>query len=280
MPSFQAPNNLPSYKFTWDSNISKGRMKRNYPRSFKAAPMDVGNAYLSRNTSSYRKRQKSSYRSTPYSGPYRMLTMGSRHTNPVYPRPEVKYWDINQAGVPFVAPATNSGTAMPFAGTAFCLNRIIPGEASNQRVGARVSTKSVSFRFEVDLPVTTSTPVAGIPVQCSGRVVLVWDKQPNAAIATWSGVFQYASYLSYMDIGNAQRFTILRNQQFSLSPQGDQTLFFDGYVKINMDTIFPAASVNGAPTTGALLLMYISDQTAAASQPLIQGCWRVRYLDA
>jgi len=253
-------------------------MKRSYPRT--RTPMDVGNPYLSRNTSSYRKRARTTTgRYGGSSGPYRALTNGSRHTNPNYPRPETKYFDSNQLGATFVAPATNAGSAMSFAGDSFCLNDVVAGAASFQRVGCRIAMKSVAYRFEVDLPVTTSTPVAGIPVQCSGRVALVWDKQANGATATWAQVFQYASYLSYMDVGNSNRFTVLRNQQFSLSPQGDQTLFFEGYCKINMESLFASPTNTNPPLTGALLLLYISDQNVAASQPLIQGCWRIRFMD-
>lgn len=254
--------------------------KRAWPGSF-AVPMQMSTP-MYRNTSSYRKRRKTSNSGfVQRSGPYRVLTSGRRHTNSTYPRPEVKYFDSSQVGVQFVVPSGNTGINMPNGGTCVSLlQHINKGLLANQRVGNRFATKSVSYRFEVDLPVTTSTP-AGTPVQCSGRVVLVWDKQPNAAVANWAQVFQFASYLSFMDVGNADRYTVLRNQQFNLSPMGDQTLFFEGFCKINMDTIWPAGAADDTPpTTGDLLLLYISDQNVVTAQPRIQGLWRVRYIDS
>lgn len=240
--------------------------KRTLPASFNVAmPPIYGRSTLRRRT--YRR----SSRAGSY-GPYRAMTSGARHTNSVYPRPEVKFTDANQLGAAFVA--TPAKTAMTDTGSGACVNQIVQNGSTPGRIGARIAVKSCAYRFKIDLGTT--------PVPCNGRVLLIWDKQSNAATGyVWTDVFVQNNYLAYMNVGYTNRFTILRNQQFSLSPQGDQSLFFEGYVKINMESVWGAAVTAAAvPTSGALVIMYISDQAAAVNQPLLSGCWRTRYIDS
>lgn len=274
MPSFQ-PNTIVGPGFHYASHSITKNKPRMYKRKYVTntpVPMQMAGLY-SRNTSTYRKRRRTSARGgAGYSGPYRTLTLGNRHTNPVYPKPEVKFLDSTQLGTVFTV--TPASSAMPVAGLGVILNKIVQNGSTPGRIGARVAIKSCAYRFEVDLGPT--------PVACSGRVVLLWDKQPNAeTVYAWTDVFSVASYLSYMDVGNTLRFTILRNQQFSLSPNGDQNLFFEGYCKINMESVWPQGVATATtPTSGALVLLYISDQTTVANQPLLTGVWRVRYIDS
>lgn len=215
-------------------------------------------------------------RQRPRAGPYRALTQGANHQNPVYPRPEIRFIDTDQAGAPAVL-TVPVATAATNTGVVSYLNKLTNSAAglSGSFTGFEVATKSVAYRFEVDLGPT--------PVPTSGRVCLIWDKQPNnsGTPATWAQIFSGGYYLSFMNLQNTQRFTILRNEQFSLSPNGDQTLFFEGFAKINMQSLYPTANNNTptVPVTGALLLAFISDQATGANQPLVTGIFRVRYID-
>lgn len=219
-----------------------------------------------RNGRTYRNTR--SYGRYSYSTPYRVLTASARHTNPVYPKPEVKSIDYGADGIVFNG--ANPAVVMTETGGVFTLNAIAQGTNNGQRIGQSISVRSCAYRFEVDLGPT--------PVPCSGRVILIWDKQPNSSLTTYAAVFGYSSYLSFMYTPSMDRFVVLRNQQFSLSPQGDQALFFEGFCRINMKSVF-AAGTAGVPSSGALFVMIISDQGTTAQQPLIRGCWRVRYMD-
>lgn len=216
-------------------------------------------------------RRYSKFRRGGNGGPYRALSSGSGHVNPNNPPAEVKYIDCDQSSTE-PPPATPLPVAMSNVGAVVCVNDVGPGSANNQRIGSNFVTKSCAYRFEV-----TQGPT---PVTCSGRVILFWDKTPNNAAPAWTTVFLQANYFSFMDVGLKDRFTILRNQQFSLSPSGDQSLFFEGFVKINMLTSWN--SFNGTvsvPSTGGLMLAYISDQATVANRPTIAGVWRTRFTD-
>lgn len=218
------------------------------------------------NSGRYRSRQ---------SGPYRALTYGSRHTHPVYPVPEVKTIDLGAdgqqvSGQPVVAPFV-------LLGNSFALNALEQGTTQFQRIGQSINVKSCAYRFELDLP---TLPANQVPT--SGRVMLIWDKQPSGATASFTTIFGGAgtsSYLSFISPSGFQRFIVLRNQQFSLSPNGDQVLFFEGFVRINMKTTFLTSQVPITIQTGALLLVYVGDQAATLNQPVIRGVWRVRFTD-
>lgn len=203
-------------------------------------------------------------------GPYRVLTSGQRHSNPIYPKPECKIYDADHAGV---SPPATAAQAITNTGTVVCLNQMVTGTGVQQFTGNQVSIKQCSYRYELDLPATGAVPT-------SGRVLLIWDKQPNGTVAAFTDIFQQASYLAFGNVNSRERFVILRNDQFSLSPQGDQTLFFEQFVNINMLTTFVnGQSTAGVPLTGALLLAYIGDQSTAGTRPTIAGWFRVRYYD-
>lgn len=221
---------------------------------------------------STRSRVYKSSRFTPYrrSGPYKVLTTGQRHTNPVYPKPELKIFDCDQAATtPPPSPAVL--TNIPNTGDVVCVNAVPSGTGVGGFTGNQVSVKSVAYRVELDLGAT--------PLPTSGRVLLVYDKQPNGTLATWTDIFSTAQYLSFGNVNTRERFVVLRNDQFSLSPQGDQTLFFERYVKVNMTTTYVSGTPGTVPQTGAILLAYISDQATGANQPRISANIRVRYYD-
>lgn len=206
------------------------------------------------------------------SSAYRLMSISSPHQNPVYPRPEAKYSDINQAGNVPPVPAVPS--VITSAGGVLCLNAsIAQGTGQRDRIGITICCKSLAYRYELDLP---ATPANQVPT--SGRVIILWDKQPNGATAVISEVLANASYLSYLNLIFKDRFTVLRNEQFALSPNGDQVLFREGYIKLNQNSQYSTSTAN-IPASGALLLLIIGDQATAANQPTITGTFRLRFYD-
>lgn len=152
---------------------------------------------------------------------------------------------------------------------------MVTGTGVQQFTGNQITIKSAAMRFEVDLP---ALPANQLPT--SGRIMLIWDRQPNGTVPGFTTIFSSASYLAFANVNTRERFVVLRNQQWSLSPNGNQTLFFEEFVPINMTTTFTnGQSSAGVPQTGALLFVYIGDQATAANQPTIAGIVRVRYYD-
>lgn len=197
------------------------------------------------------------------SGPYRALTYGSRHTNPVYPRPEIKFFDLPTIG-PTAISSTGTVNAQP-------INNLAQGTTGSTRIGLSISLKSLAYHIDYRLGAT--------PVPCSIRTIFVWDKQPNGAAPAITDVLAGTppTFVSFLNISNKDRFTVLRNDVISLSPQGDQTAYLEKYVKINMQSQYSDGS--SIPQTGAVWLVAISDQATAANQPTITVVARVRFFD-
>lgn len=211
---------------------------------------------------------RNSYKRTKYgTGPYAQLNSGAeRHVSTRFPPPEIKTFDTQADGT--VPTATPVRVSVPDIGAVIPINNISSGSSSSTRVGLQCVLKNCSYRFEVDLGATA--------VATSGRVMLIWDRQPNGVAPTYATIFTQPNYLSFGINTQLQRFVILRNQQFSLSPNGNQSLFFEGFTKLSMRSTF---SGNTLAVTGALYVVYIADQTITAQQPVLSGFWRVRFVD-
>jgi len=244
-----------------------------FPSAYSFAPNAGTMLASSRGSGQVISRRRTYNNSRRYAGPYRSLTSTVRHTNPTYPRPEIKTYDVQQTGVVFNGSPTPS--QMFPTGTVSSLTSIPQSLSGGGRVGLQIAVKSVAYRFEVDLPTLVTAQL-----MTSGRVILFWDQQPNGVSPGVADLLTFPSFLAFMNSSAVQRFTILRNTQFSLSPNGNQTLFFEGYVKINMLCTFgPGTSTPFWPVSGGLFLLYIADNLITGSNPLISGCWRTRYMD-
>lgn len=185
----------------------------------------------------------------------------------VYPAPEAKVVDNV---ISPTSPASNPVSPITATGGILQLNPIAQGVGASQRVGITTVAKSIAYRFEVDLGPT--------PLATSGRVILFWDKNPNASIPAVTDVLATAAYNSFINLSNKDRFIILRNDLFSLSPNGDQTFYKEGFVKLGYKSEY-LNSATVIPNQGGLFILTIGDQGTVANQPLLNITTRFRFLD-
>lgn len=149
---------------------------------------------------------------------------------------------------------------------------IIPiafGAGDNQRVGRRVTLKSMYYRF-----------AAG----CGQlRIIVVYDKQPNALTAAIAEVFSTTTWTAMMQISNGDRFMILSDKIFSASDDGaisGTSNLTQGtcYTKISLEAIYQGVATT--PNTGNILLFYVPLGVNAAAPNTIEIQTRVRFTDA
>lgn len=196
-------------------------------------------------------------------GPYSLLSNSSaaKHTNPSYPPAELKVDDT----APGALSIPTTGT---FATTG-AINNIAQGTNNATRIGSRICIKSIAYRMDFDINSAATTTAV--------RMILFWDRQPNTystgLVAT--DILASASYLSFNNPANSDRFVILRNVNLGLATGGPQTAFLEGYVKINMVSSY--LNVTNEPTTGALGCLWLSDQ--ATNTPTVNAQFRVRFSD-
>ncbi|AXH76584.1 MAG: coat protein [Cressdnaviricota sp.] len=190
------------------------------------------------------------------------------------PRMEIKYVD-------------NAATDDNFnlvGGTPWILvNGIVQGAGNNQRIGNKVSLKALRMKGQI---INLATAV-----QTYGRLLVIYDKQPNGALPTYAAVMQTrdsagaATNTAFSDpnFDNKERFTILRdttivfpsvtntvgvltNVGFDQQSKSDINIFnVDMYIKLKgLHTAYTGATAGIADiSTGSLLFAVMIHQGAA-----------------
>lgn len=231
------------------------------------SPMQVVPSYVPRPISSYGRYSSRNRVSSRRSGSYRdKFTIFNTHTSPVYPRPEVKFFD-NTFGT-LAAPTT-----IPATGAAIqCVNDVPEGTTPSTRTGQTIAAKSVYYQYVINFGATQTPTVV--------RHVLIWDRQSLGVVPTIAGVFSDTASLvtSPLNLQNRERFVVLADDRTTLSPNGDQIFFRSGFRKINQKAVFPTVTIN-IPSTGALSVIFISDNSVAGEEPTVYGTWRTRFMD-
>lgn len=195
----------------------------------------------------------------------------SMRSDPVYPRPEVKYFNF----------LVNTPQALGNQ-TAYIaqINQIAQGVTSTTRIGNQVATKNVYWQYVLQQGAT--------PVPVAVRIMLIWDRQPNAGTVTATTIFEttgdtppFPQYVfAGLNLDNRDRFVVLSDERYDLSPNGQQIQYIKGFRNINQRSTYTTS--NPIPETGALILLGVSSATQAttANLPLLSGGWRIRFIDS
>lgn len=126
------------------------------------------------------------------------------------------------------------------------------GTAANEHVGRSVKMGSLLWNMPLTLPTTAagSSPI---------RLVIVYDRQPNAALPATTDVFTSDNIYAMPNKNNKRRFKILVDEKLEgLSTAGPSTLFSSGIrkFKVPMETYYN--DVNGGTiadiTTGSYIM--------------------------
>lgn len=192
----------------------------------------------------------------------------------IVPRKEFKFVDVVSASY-----APNSA-----AGTITLLNGIAQGDDYTSRDGRQATMKSVHVRGYVKATNASASVSAYLM-----RALLVWDNAPNGAAATVAQIMTAETSVSFPLIDNANRFTILRDQQFNIGSlsslataswaAGDCSAEVDMYVKLDELTQFSGTGATIASIqNGALWLVLQSDYNNVGN-PQFTLTSRVRFCE-
>lgn len=203
---------------------------------------------------------------------------------------ELKFVDVTNGGAPPITlPFTASGNAQ-------LINGLLLGSGPNQRLGRRIQIKSIHvigglFKYQ-----------AGVaPTDDYQRLILLYDKQPNAAIFNSADLLQSqdrAGNLSttawdHLNMSNSERFVILRDCRFKIdisdannvstvSTEYTSKTNINWFVKMkNLTTHYNNATAGTVAdiTTGSVYLVAYGLKSSADTQYQFSGCVRMRYSD-
>jgi len=184
---------------------------------------------------------------------------------------ENKYIDIGNAG--YVCDTTGAITH---------LDVVTQGDSVNSRDGRKFMPTWVNFRGFVTNGATADSNIA--------VVMLVWDKQPNKALAAITDVLDFVTPQAQNKRENASRFTILRRWVFSLTGKNDGSTtpgyqrVFTPFVKLPRGLIAectPADTTGaiGNRVSGALLLITLGNHLAGTTAASLAASIRVGFKD-
>lgn len=222
--------------------------------------------------------------------------------------PEKKFVDLL---IPSVDPSAGAVTAIGFAADTSnvnmrLLNGVVEGAADYQRVGTRCEFTSIQLRLGIYLRNGT----AAITQPLRGRLLLVYDRQPNGSKPNISEIITSRQFdggtntdaYSMVNMANRDRFMILREYNFVFSPTDTGSHYksplanvpeidvterknyqIEDYVKLKggLGTQYKGATgAIGDIATGAFYLCGIGEETAGSTSNMIcEGDVRMRYLD-
>lgn len=197
---------------------------------------------------------------------------------------------INQRTGGFVGPAgdakyvdvANSDYNCDTTGSIAHISIVPQGTTVNQRDGKAFRVTSVQLRGYV------SNNSASTSNDCAA--MLVWDKQPNKALAAITDILDSANARSMNKRENASRFVILRRWDWSLTGKSDGTSTpgyfrsFDKYVRLPRDCVATctAADTTGAignRVSGALYFMTVGVNVTGNTAALCNATIRVNFQD-
>lgn len=202
---------------------------------------------------------------------YGRKTINQRTSGFVGASGDAKYVDVSSAT--YACDTTGSVTHMS----------IVPqGATVNQRDGKAFRCTSIQLRGKVT---NGATAVAN---DCA--VMLVWDKQPNKALAAVTDILDAATAQALSKRENASRFVTLRRFDFSLTGKSDGTSTpgymrsFDKYVRLPPDCVAVCTTADttgeiGNRVSGALLLVTVGGTAAGTAAASLIATARVNFTD-
>jgi hypothetical protein len=201
----------------------------------------------------------------------------------VHPQPEIKSFDQIFWGTPVFLPATPVGgevTGVSFAGIT-CLNEVQQGAAFYNRIGTKISIKSIHFNCQFYV---NPTAIATSPM--SVRYLIIYDRQPNGAYPAISDLlstndlgFTAAAFYCGINMQNRERFTVLRDKYIDMDAASGYNFSVNEYVKGRWESDYGNTAANiGEVKTGAILFVAFADVSNGVYIGGMPNC-RIRYFD-
>jgi len=165
-------------------------------------------------------------------------------------------------------------------GTLTLLNGIARGDEINERNGREVTMRSIEFHGDIYPTVTTGTA-------CQGRVLIVYDRQANAAALTVAQVLNAVSTTAPRNLENRRRFKILMDRRLTLPNSSAAAAGSEEHKQINYYRRLrhPITFNNGDAgtiadiTTGSLYVITVGSNVKGVTGANLTFSSRVRYQD-
>lgn len=171
--------------------------------------------------------------------------------------PEVKFFDVTRP----INPVTAAGLVLGLN------DNVTAGVGPNSRIGTEVSNKSLHIRMSM----------ARGAVDSFLRIIVFWYLDGSVGAGTITNILQTAAYDSPLNKLNGKSFWVKYDCTFTLAAGQTQLQTEEIYRQLRCKTEYD--NTTNIPLNNSLGILYISNQTVAANQPLLQLYSRLTYLD-
>ena len=166
--------------------------------------------------------------------------------------------------------------AIDQTGAATLVNGIARGDEINERNGRELTMRSIQFQARAYATSGTGTDQVG-------RVLIVYDRQTNAAALTGAQVLASFDTNSPRNLENRRRFKILKDWRFPINATGEsgshRVLTF--YRRLRHPVTFNSGDAGTVAdiTTGSIYVLSVGTNVAGATAGQLVGTCRIRYQD-
>lgn len=154
-----------------------------------------------------------------------------------------------------------------------CANAISIGADINQRVGRKITIRSLEMHYSIFADVDQSEPEL-----C--RIMVVFDRQANGTQPAGTDILTASSVYAPKNLNNRERFLILKDDLVSVQRQTEKSqVVSKWYFRTALPVVYNAgvAGTYADIASGSLWVCVVG--TTATDYPLIKGFLRVRYSD-
>lgn len=151
----------------------------------------------------------------------------------------------------------------------FLINGMTQGIGNGERIGRRATMKSLLYRLQFSTATGSSNNTFPL------RVLVVYDRQANAAPPVAAAVLTPATFIGNMNLSNSDRFLILSDDIYESSSTGPTHGV--KYVKMSLDTLFIGTDNTAASiSNGAVYTLLASTGSTSVT---VEMQTRIRYVD-
>lgn len=148
------------------------------------------------------------------------------------------------------------------------LNGVATGTDYNTRIGREITMTSYYHRMFI----TDATNVQQV------RCMLVYDKQPAGALPAITDILQYSDANSPNNLNNRDRFVVVSDKVYTISPQGTEIKFVKKYKKLRTITTYNNTG-NGITDIATGALYFVAFAFNNVTTTTLSGYSRVRFID-
>lgn len=180
---------------------------------------------------------------------------------------ELKFTDRGTSATLAIAGATFS--------TPFALTDIAQGTSASERIGRKLTIKSILVKWTASL---APTSIQGSPI----RWMVVYDKQANGVAPAITDILLTDAFTSANNLSNRDRFVTIFDQIVDpVSVQGNYSCAGVNFKALNLEQLYNAGTTGaiGSIASGSVYLMAAQTGSIGTAGPVFSAQVRIRYTD-